>query len=296
MDRLIHGTAADDSIRVMAAVTTDTVRDVVRRHQMAPTATAALGRTMTGAALLAATQKDFDRLTIKVDCDGPISGIVAEATPGGNVRGYVKEPLSELPPAGNGKFDVGGIVGSGTLYVIRESGFDIGLHKDPYVGSVPLVSGEIGDDIANYLLRSEQIPSAVLLGVHLSNSEPYVSAAGGVIIQVLPGANEHVITMIEDSVAHAPRLTESIRDGAGPEELLSVALGVIEPTILGSHEIRFDCQCSQERALTMVTALGADEVESMLDEDGGAEIVCGFCSDRYVLSGADLGAILARLR
>ncbi len=155
MDKLIHGTAADDTVRVVAAVATKTVEEVVSRHGLSPTATAALGRTLIGAALLGATQKDFDRLTIKLESDGPIRGIVAEARPNGALRGYVKNALADLPANGNGKFDVGGAVGAGTFFVIRESGFELGLHNAPYVGSVPIQTGEIGDDLAFYLAKSE---------------------------------------------------------------------------------------------------------------------------------------------
>lgn len=288
MDKLVHGTAGGDGVRVVAAITTETVAEVVRRHNCSPTVGAALGRTLTGAALLAATLKDFDRLTIRIDSDGPVGGIVAEARPDGSVRGYVKEPLAELPPAANGKFDVGGIVGNGTFYVIRESGFDIGLHREPYVGSVPIQSGEIGEDLAFYLARSEQIPSAVLLGVLLKNTEPFVAAAGGVIVQMLPGANEHIVTMIEDTIRHAPHLTTVIADGGKPEDLVELVLGEIPYQILGEKDVRFECTCSREKALSMIGALGPDEVRSMIDEQDGAEMDCGFCGERYVFSGEEL--------
>lgn len=295
MDKLIHGTAADDTVRVVAAVATKTVEEVVSRHGLSPTATAALGRTLIGAALLGATQKDFDRLTVKLESDGPIGGIVAEARPSGALRGYVKNALAELPANGNGKFDVGGAVGAGTFFVIRESGFGLGLHNAPYVGSVPIQTGEIGDDLAFYLAKSEQIPSAVLLGVLLKNTAPFVAAAGGVLVQMLPGANEHIITMIEDTIAHAPHLTSVIGDGAGPEELAALVLGEIEFKKLGEREIGFECTCSQERAITMVEALGRDDVLSMLDDDKGAAMTCGFCSADYKVSEAELVAILERI-
>ncbi|MBX3282950.1 MAG: Hsp33 family molecular chaperone HslO [Acidobacteria bacterium] len=295
MDKLIHGTAANDTIRVVAAVATKTVEEVVTRHELSPTATAALGRTLIGSALLGATQKDFDRLTIKLESDGPIRGIVAEARPNGALRGYVKEPLADLPANGNGKFDVGGAVGNGTFFVIRESGFELGLHNAPYVGSVPIQTGEIGDDLAFYLARSEQIPSAVLLGVLLKNTPPFVAAAGGVLVQMLPGANEHIITMIEDTIAHAPHLTSVIGDGAGPEDLAHLVLGEIEFKKLGERDVRFECTCSQEKAISMIEALGVDDVRSMLEEDKGAAMTCGFCSANFQVSEAELSNILDRL-
>jgi molecular chaperone Hsp33 len=223
---------------------------------------------LTGAALLGASFKDFDRLSVKIECEGPVGGITAEADNDGHVRGYVKNPNAEAPAKANGKFDVRGIIRDGTFYVIREAGFDIGFRPDPYIGSVPLVSGEIAEDLAYYLAKSEQIPSAVLLGVLLRSSEPYVAAAGGVMIQMLPGANEHIVTMVEDTVSRAPHVTELIKEGARPIDLA-------------------------RRARTMIAALGRDEVRSMLDEDNGAVMTCGFCNEIYQLDGTDLEEILA---
>ncbi len=293
MDKLIHGTAAGGTIRVLAAVTSEILRETTRRHQPSPTATAALGRVMTGTLLLGATLKEFDRITVKIEADGPIGGIVAEATPDGKVRGYVRNPHAEIPVREDGKFDVCGIVGGGTFYVIRESGFDIGLHQQPYVGSVPIVSGEIAEDFAYYLAKSEQIPSAVMLGVLLQNTEPLVTASGGVLIQMLPGANEHIITMIEDTIRHAPQITSLIKDGATPEDLLKVVLGVIDFEILGENHIAFECNCSMEKAISLIGSLGTGEVESMLMEDKGAVMTCGFCNETYRLMEADLEKILA---
>jgi len=293
MDRLILATAADSTVRLIAVVTTKTVSEAVRRHGTSPTASAAMGRMLTGAALMGASLKDFDRLTAKIECTGPIGGIIAEANDKGHVRGYVKTPDVELPAKTNGKFDVSGIIGEGTFYIIRESGFDIGLHREPYVGSVPIVSGEIAEDFAFYLAKSEQIPSAVLLGVLLQNSEPFVTAAGGVMVQMMPGVNEHIVTMIEDTIAHVPHLTSVIKEGATPENLIRLALGDIKFEILEEREVQFRCNCSMERALSMIAALGSQEVRSMLDEDNGAVMTCGFCSEIYQLSGDDLREILA---
>jgi len=293
MDRLIHGTAADGTVRLIAAVTTDTVAEAIRRHQTAPTASAALGRMLTGAALLGASLKDFDRLTVRIDGDGPVGGIVVEANNTGDVRGYVRNPEADLTPTADGKFDVSGIVGQGMFYVMRESGFELGLHREPYVGSVPITSGEIAEDFAFYLAKSEQIPSAVLLGVLLQKNEPFVIASGGVMIQMMPGVNEHIVTMIEDTVRRAPHLTSVIKDGATAEDLLKLTLGVIDFEILDEREVRFNCSCSPERAVSMISALGPDEVASMLAEDKGAVMTCGFCNETYHLGEEDLEAILA---
>ncbi|MBA3631921.1 MAG: Hsp33 family molecular chaperone HslO [Acidobacteria bacterium] len=292
MDKLINGTAADGTIRFMAAITTEITTEAMRRHQTSPTVSAALGRVMTGTLMLGASLKEFDRLTVKIECEGAVKGITAEATTDSKVRGYVKNPHIELPPKDNGKFDVSGIIGKGMFYVIRESGFDIGLHREPYVGSVPIVSGEIAEDFAYYLAKSEQIPSAVLLGVLLQNAEPFVKASGGVMIQIMPGANQHIITMIEDAIAHAPHITSVISEGANAEDLVKLALGEIDFSILEERQIKFECNCSFERAVLLISSLGREEVASMLKEDKGAQMTCGFCSEIYTLDEADLQKML----
>jgi molecular chaperone Hsp33 len=293
MDKLIHATTPDGAIRILSAITTDVTAEAIRRHQTSPTSSAALGRVLTGTLLMAATLKDFDRLSVRIECDGEIGGIIAEATRDGGVRGYVKNPNAEIPARDDGKFNVRGIIGEGTFYVIRESGFDIGLHRDPYVGSVPLVSGEMAEDFAFYLAKSEQIPSAVMPGVLLQNAEPYVTASGGVLVQMMPGANEHLITMIEDTIAHAPHLTSVINAGATPEDLARLALGDIAFEVLEERDVEFRCNCSMERARTLIGSLGRNEVASMLEEDRGAVMSCGFCSEVYQLDEDDLKELLA---
>lgn len=293
MDRLVHGIAADGTIRLISAITTDTVAEAIRRHETSPTASAALGRMLTGAALLGASLKEFDRLTVRIDADGPIGGIIVEANNSGEVRGYVRNPEAELPSKPDGKFDVSGIVGNGMFYVMRESGFELGLHHEPYVGSVPITSGEIAEDFAFYLAKSEQIPSAVMLGVLLQNTDPFVTAAGGVMIQMMPGVNDNIVTMIEDTVARAPHLTSVIKEGATPEDLLELVLGIIDFEILDEKPVAFKCSCSFQRAVSMISALGKVEVSSMLEEDKGAVMTCGFCNETYKLGEANLESILA---
>ncbi len=296
MDRLAKAIAADGTVRVISAITTATVTEAFRRHETSPTATVALGRTMTGAALLGASFKDVDRLTIKVEGDGPLGSIIAEASANGGVRGYVYDPAVHLPPNGGGKFDVRGIVGNGMFHVIRESGYELGLNNEPYIGSVPIVSGEIGEDLAYYLANSEQIPSAVMVGVLLQNQEPFVSAAGGVLVQMMPGANEHIITMIEDTIRHAPHVTKLISEGASATDLIASALGVIEFEVLEESDISFQCTCSLERARSMIASLGRDEVAELLAEDKQASMTCGFCNETYTLNEADLVEILSELK
>lgn len=292
MDKLIHGIAADGTIRLMAAITTEITTEAVRRHKTSPTVSAALGRVLTGTLLLGASLKDFDRLTVKIEGDGAVEGITAEATANGTVRGFVKNPAAELPPNADGKFNVAGIVGKGMFYVIRESGYDIGLHREPYVGSVPLVSGEIAEDFAYYLAKSEQIPSAVLLGVLLQNQQPFVRAAGGMMIQMMPGANDHLITMIEDTIRRAPHVTSVISEGATTEDLIKLALGEIDFEILEEKQVKFECNCSFDRAVSLIGALGRDEVAAMLAEDKGAKMTCGFCNEIYTLGESDLQKML----
>ena len=292
MDKLIHGLAADATVRVMAAITTETVREAVRRHQTSPTASVALGRVLTGTLLLGSSLKDFDRLTVKIESNGSVEGIVTEAIGNGKVRGYIKNPLSDLPPKPDGSFDVRGIIGEGMFTVTRESGFELGLHRDPYIGSVKIESGEIAEDFAHYLMKSEQIPSAVMLGVLLQTEEPFIHCAGGVMIQMLPTADPNIAVMIEDTILHAPPLTSAIKDGAIPEDLLKLTLGIINYEILGEKEVKFECNCSFERAVQLIASLGKREVESMLEEDRGATMTCGFCSTVYTLSEDDLRKIL----
>jgi molecular chaperone Hsp33 len=269
------------------------VREAVRRHQTSPTVSAALGRVLTGTLLLGASLKEFDRLTVRIEAKGAVEGMVAETLEGGKVRGYVKNPIAEMPLKANGKFDVSGIVGEGMFFVTRESGFDLGLYREPYVGSVPIQTGEIAEDFAFYLAKSEQIPSAVLLGVLLQPDEPYVTCAGGVMIQMLPTSNENIAVMIEDTIRHAPQLTTAIKEGATPEDLLKMTLGIIEYEILGKSDVRFECNCSFERAVQLVSSLGSTEVKSMLEEDKGAVMTCGFCNEAYTLGEEDLRNILA---
>ena len=293
MDKLIYGTAMDGTIRLMAAITTETVAEAIKRHETSPTVSAALGRVLTGTLMLGASLKEFDRLTVKIECDGAVKGIVAEATKNGTVRGYVKNPHVDLPPKENGKFDVSGIVGQGTFYVIRESGYDVGLYREPYVGSVPITSGEIAEDFAYYLAKSEQIPSAVLLGVLLEKEAPFVKASGGVMIQMMPGANENVAVMIEDTIRHAPQLTSVITKDTTPQDLLKLALGIIDFKVLEEREVSFECNCSFDRAVSLISSLGREEVASMLEQDKGAKMTCGFCNRLYTLDETDLQKMLA---
>jgi len=295
-DTLVHGTAADGTVRCMAAVTTSLVAEAARRHQTTPTVTAALGRTLTGTLLLGSSLKELDRLTVQITGDGPIGGITAEANAAGQVRGYVRNPEADIALNNDtGKLDVKGIVGNGMFYVTRESGYDVGLYRDPYRGSVPIISGEIAEDFAYYLSKSEQIPSAVMLGVLLRAAdagELYVAAAGGLMIQIMPGADEKTIATIESSVSQTPQTTTMIREGARPVDLLRSALGPIDFEILDERPVSFACRCSHERARSLISSIDRQELEAMLREDRGAVMTCHFCNESYRMDEAELESII----
>ncbi len=291
-DHLIQATAADATIRLLAAVSTNLVAEACDRHNTAPTASAALGRVLTGTLLLGRTYKDLEYITVRFDCDGLVGGIVAEANARGAVRGYVSNPSAHLPPNALGKLDVKGIVGGGMVHVIREAGFEIGLMKEPYYGSTPIVSGEIAEDFANYLSVSEQIKSAVSLGVFVESEQERVTAAGGYMIQALPGAEEETIAAIEKAVSTARHVTETILGGADAAEMLRLALGGFPFDTLETHPVEFRCKCSYERVVKIVTALGPEEVQDMLEKDKGAELTCHFCNAVYYLDEDALRKIL----
>lgn len=245
--------------------------------------------------MLGASLKAFDRLTVQIAGDGPVGRITAEANARGEVRGYVSNPAAEAPLNDAGKFDVRAIVGEGMFYVTREAGYDIGLFREPYRGAVPIVSGEIAEDFAYYLTRSEQIPSAVMLGVLLRANESdgtFVSAAGGLMIQVMPGADEKVIASIETAASRAPQTTTLIQEGARPVDLLGAALGEIEFEILEEKPVGFACSCSYERAVSLVSSIERSELQSMLLEDKGAVMNCHFCNATYRMNEAELESIL----
>jgi molecular chaperone Hsp33 len=317
-DKLIHAMAADHQLRCMAAVTTNLVGEACRRHRTFPTASAALGRTLTGGLLLGSGVKDLEKLTVHFDCDGPIGDIIAQADPGGNVRGYVSNPEADATAMNDlGKLDVRAVVGGGKLYVTRDAGFEIGLMKEPYRGMVPIVSGEIGEDIAYYLARSEQVNSAVSLGVLMTidgvearhpgngNGSPEsftaefsldslrVSAAGGYIVQMMPSADDGLAAHLERNISRAPYATDMVREGLSPIEMLQAVLGDLDVLVLEEREPRFYCQCSRERALLIISALGRSEVEDMLEKDNGAELICHFCNEAYQITAEELTSLLA---
>jgi molecular chaperone Hsp33 len=297
-DRLIHVMACDDEVRCVAAVTTSLVRQASERHRTSPTASAALGRALTAGLLMGATLKDIEKVGLVWQCDGPIGGITVDADAHGNVRGYVKNPQIDLPLNERNKFDVGGIVGQGMLYVMREGGdHELGVYREPYCGSVPIVSGEIAEDVAYYLTKSEQIPSAVSLGVFIvpdGDSQYRVTGAGGFLVQIFPGAQPEMVTSLEKSISHMPSVTEMIRHGGGSHDILTVALREYGFRVLEEKPVRFSCTCSYARAVRIISAIDPNELKDMLLKDGSAEMVCHFCNAVYGIDRETLSAILQR--
>ena len=286
-DYAVRGVAADGRILVLAARSGRLCESARRRHGLWPTAAAAVGRTMTAAALLALPQKDGGSVTISIKGTGPLGGVVAAATPAGDVRGYALQPQTDLPPRADGKLDVGGAVGrQGLVRVTRDQGTG-----HPYVGSAPLVSGEIAEDITGYLARSEQVPSLVALGVLVGRGGA-VRAAGGLVVQLLPGAPEGAAERIPGNVADLGAISRTLESGAAPEDIAAQALAGYGFQPLERRPLRFHCTCSRPRFRRALRGLPRPELEAMLREDHGAEAVCRFCARRYRFTAADLEALL----
>lgn len=285
-DYLIRATAYEGKVRAFAVRTTGIVEELRRRHQTTPTATAALGRTATAALMMGIMLKGEEKLTVQVKGGGPIGQIVADSNAHGEVRGYVDNPTVDLPLNSIGKLDVAGAVGTdGFLYVIK----DLGL-KEPYRGSIPIVSGELGEDFTYYFAKSEQTPSAVALGV-LVDVDYTVKTAGGFIIQLLPGLTDDEISQIEKELAALPPITSLLDRGDQLEDILTTLLPGAE-VLERRDDIRFQCKCSRERVEQTLISLGRDELQQILEEDGKAEVVCHFCNEAYRFSREDLEAIL----
>ena len=290
MGRLVRGLAGDGAFRVIAAETTDAVEEARRRHGLSPTATAALGRALTGAALLAflLSKTPRERVTLKIEGEGPLGHLVAEAGVDGRVRGYVGHPEADVPLSEKGKLDVGRLIGPGELRVMRSL-----PNGEIYDSSVPLVSGEIAEDLAHYLLKSEQIPSAVLLGVRVSPEGP-VEAAGGMVVQVLPGAPEEAIARLEENLKDLPGFSALLKEKGLTGAVREVLKGLdFEPTDLGEGvQVRFACRCDREKARDSLRFFGPEELREMAEE-GGAEVVCRWCGEVYRFSPEELRALIA---
>lgn len=275
-DYIVRAMAAEGAVRAFAAVTTNMAQEARNVHRSSGVATAALGRTLTAAAIMGRMSKgEKDQLTIQIRGDGPIGGIIAVSDSNSNVRGYVYNPEVYLPLNESGKFDVSSALGKGYLNVIK----DFGL-KEPYIGYVDLVSGEIGEDIAYYYAYSEQIPSVVSLGVLIAPDENVVNA-GGFIIQLLPGADDSLVDYLEDRISRTPPITALLSEGKSPEEILDVLLGEKGLTVTEKYPCRYVCNCSRDRMERNLVSLGRKELISLADEQHGAELQCHFCNQKY---------------
>ncbi|MFO8148822.1 MAG: Hsp33 family molecular chaperone HslO [Trueperaceae bacterium] len=297
MAHLLRGMAAGGTLRVIAADTTDLVAEALGRHDAAMTAGAALGRTLTASLLLShVLLKDHrDRVTVKIDGGGPLGGVIADAGLDGTVRGYARQPRVELPPRADGKLDVGGAVGrDGHIEVIRSHA----PYGDPYASSVELASGEIAEDVATFLARSEQIASAVLLGVSYDDAEradaaaTRVRRAGGIILQALPGAEEAALTLLEANVRAFGQLTDALarQDLLQVMETLTWGLD-FELLTQQPLPLAFHCRCSDEKALAAVAYLTPGERAEMVAQDGGAEVVCHWCGEARFVDGEAMATL-----
>lgn len=292
-DLIISASAPDAGFSIVAAITTDLVREAQRRHTLSPTATAAVGRLTTGAALLAAGLKGKERLSLQIAGDGPLRGVVADAwlidAERVGARGYAKNPQADLPLNERGKFDVAGAVGSGSLQVTKS--FEVG---QPYAGVVPLHSGEIAEDIASYLVNSEQIPSVVALGVLADPNG--VKAAGGVIAQLLPGADEKAVAALEQRALAMPPVTKLINEGADAHALLHALAGPVELRAHRTMSVHFSCRCTREKVEAALLGLGADELAKMAREQTETEATCEFCKKMYVFTQDEVNGLATRLK
>ena len=287
MANLIRGLSENGGVVFCGVDSTDIVRRAEQLHTTSATCSAALGRLLTGASLMGAMLKDDrDQITLRVSGGGP-AGVVIACTDGtGNVKGCIDNPLVELPPKANGHLDVGGAVGTdGVLTVIRDNK----LQREPTIGQVPLVSGEIAEDITSYYAVSEQIPTVCALGV-LVDKDLTILCAGGYLLQLLPGATDEEITRLEQNIAAMPSVTEMLRAGKTPKDMMELAMAGFDPEVLDQRQVEYRCDCSTQRTREMLLSLGRKELEKMRDEDPHCEVVCHFCHTKYEF---DLNQLLA---
>ena len=290
-DEMVRAITADGLVRAQAITGRDLVEKARTLHTLLPVATAALGRTLLAASLLGDMLKeDNASLTLQIKGGGPLGLVLAVSDSGGNVRGYVQNPHVELMEQHPGKLDVGGAVGTqGTLTVIKDFGY-----KEPYVGTIGLFSGEIADDLAMYFVESEQVPTACALGV-LVGLDQSVTAAGGYLIQLLPGAGEDVISQIEAGVKKLGPVSAALDRGLDAEDLLREVLDGFELDILQTHPVEYRCACSRDRVVRALISLGRQELREMIEEQGQAELSCQFCDKVYRFSREELEEILAQM-
>lgn len=278
-DYLIKTTVYDGMVRAYAAVTTELVEEARQRQDTWATASAALGRSLTITGLMAAMLKGDNNITARIEGNGPLGAIVIDGNAQGEVRGYVQNPHVDFPSNAQGKLDVRRAVGEeGVLSVVK----DLGL-KEYFTGQVPIVSGEISEDFTYYFATSEQTPSAVAAGV-LVNTDYTILAAGGFIVQLMPGASDEIITKLEKSIESFPPISTLIEAGNSPEQILEILFAGEEINFHEKMPISFKCKCSHERMSNAVKGLGKEEITAMIEEDHGAEVTCHFCNKVYQIS------------
>ena len=279
--------SADGSVVASALDSTDIVAKIEQYHKPSAVVTAALGRLATAASLMGYGQKnEGDQLTLRVDGDGQIGSMIAVADSWGNVKCCADNYIVEIPLNAKGKLDVGGAVGAGTLSVIK----DLGL-KEPYVGTIPLVSGEIAEDIANYYVTSEQIPTVLRLGV-LVAPDLTVQHAGGFLIQLLPFADEACIPVLEKNIAAMPHFTEMLKAGMTAEEIVLKCLDGLDPNLLDEAEPQYFCDCSRERTSRILISIGKDELHKLADSGENIEVCCHFCDKKYVFTPEEILSLM----
>lgn len=282
-DILTKGTA--EGVRIYALCTTNLVQEAATRHHTSHLASAALGRAMNGALLLAATMKDNERIALRLKGDGPIGEVVADAE-GTHVRGYVGDPDVFLPLK-NGKLDVGGAIGAGNIIVTRYL-----QNAEPFTGYAELVDGEIASDLTNYLYTSEQTPSSVALGV-LVNKEGQVIASGGYFIQAMPGCAEETLAQLEENISLTPYVTQLLELGYTPEKMVETIARGLDVTIQESIELSYKCRCSREKILGALATLGQEDISAM-SQDEETEVHCQFCNETYKFSGEEIARLLKK--
>lgn len=289
-DYVIRGTSVDESLRFFACITTDMVEEARRIHDCYPVAAAALGRMLTAGSMMGVMLKsDSDTLTLQINGKGPAGSIVVVSNNTGNTRGYITNPKVETMHKEKGKLDVGRAVGvDGVLTVIK----DLGL-KEPYVGTVPIVSGEIGDDFSAYFSSSEQTPTAVGLGVYVE-VDGRVSAAGGFIVQVMPEADERTISKLEKNLSSVRSITSMINSGLDAEGIISTVFGDIAYKVNERKSIKYECTCSKERLERALISIGRKDLEDIINNQGHAELVCHFCNKRYYFERDELVDLLEK--
>lgn len=277
MGNLIRGISENGGVVYYGIDSTEMVREAERIHKTSAVTSAALGRLITGASMMGITLKnEKDSVTLRMNGGGPAGTILAVSDGTGCVKGYVQNPVVEIPLRADGKLNVGGAVGKdGMLSVVR----DLGL-KEPYVGQIPLVSGEVAEDITAYYAISEQIPTVCALGV-LVNPDLTIAYAGGYMVQLLPGALDSEIDLLESNVAKIPSITHMMRDGLNQEQIMQKVLEGFNPNILDEYDVSYRCDCSQMRVEKAIVSMGREELENIAREEGTIEVCCQFCDKKY---------------